>query len=81
MNLLEKILQDAYLKTNSIVEDLKTLPVLQDEDEYNRRLDICKSCDKLNNLKVCNECWCYMPAKAALVEDSCPLKKHEKPKN
>lgn len=76
MKLIDKILQDAYLKTSSIVMELKSLPVLENEDEYNRRLSVCNGCDKLNNLKICSECWCYMPAKAALVQDSCPLGKH-----
>ncbi len=76
MKLLDKILQDEYLKTNSIVVELKSLPVLENESEYNRRLDICNNCEKLTSVKICKECWCYMPAKAALVQDSCPLGKH-----
>jgi hypothetical protein len=76
MRLIDKILQDAFLKTSSIVLDLTSFPVLEDENEYHRRLDVCKGCDKLNNLKICGECWCYMPAKAALLQNSCPLGKH-----
>lgn len=76
MKLIDKILQDTFLKTCSIVVEITSLPVLDDEDEYNRRLNVCKGCEKLNKLNICDECWCYMPAKAVLVENSCPLGKH-----
>lgn len=76
MSLLKILLNDEYVKQSSIKLDLETKPILEDETEYKRRISICNSCEELNSLKICKKCWCYMPAKAALVENSCVLNKH-----
>ena len=53
--------------------------VLFASDElYKKRTSICKSCDKFDDLEnKCMECGCYIPAKAKIILDSCPLKKWE----
>ena len=39
------------------------------------RIKICKSCEHLNALSICNKCKCFMPAKVRLMQASCPLLK------
>lgn len=38
------------------------------------RIDICKSCDKLEDAR-CSICGCWMPLKARLPLFHCPIKK------
>ena len=46
------------------------------EDVYKERMMICRTCEKYNEIKnECAECGCYIPAKAQIVLDSCPLDK------
>lgn len=44
-----------------------------DESEYNRRLEICKSCEKLN-AGTCMSCGCYVEIRAAGKAAHCPNK-------
>ncbi len=44
------------------------------EDEYDRRLSICKSCDMLVS-GTCGKCGCYVELRAARAANRCP---HEK---
>lgn len=44
--------------------------------KQNERYEICKSCDRFNNiLKICKECGCFMPAKIKIELARCPLDK------
>lgn len=46
------------------------------DETYAERVSICKGCDKYNDLESrCRECGCFVPAKAKIILDSCPLKK------
>ena len=46
------------------------------DEIYKERLSICKTCDKYKELEnECAECGCYIPMKAKIVLDSCPLEK------
>ena len=45
-------------------------------ESYNRRLDICKSCDKFDGTK-CGVCGCFMKVKAAIPMSDCPENKWE----
>ena len=46
------------------------------DDVYKERTEICRSCEKYNEFEnMCNECGCYIPAKAKIILDSCPLSK------
>ena len=43
------------------------------ENEYNRRLDICKDCEKLSQ-GTCLRCGCYVELRAASKNAHCPGK-------
>lgn len=42
------------------------------------RYSICKTCDKFNSFKFCNECLCLIPAKVVWSDSECPLGKWTK---
>ena len=46
------------------------------DETYRERMSICKSCDKYDEFdNRCSECGCFLPAKARIILDSCPLEK------
>ncbi len=46
------------------------------DEVYKERMTICKSCDRYDEFENrCRECGCYLPAKAKIILDSCPLNK------
>ena len=51
--------------------------VLSVSDEvYRERMTICKSCDKYDEFdNRCRQCGCFLPPKAKMILDSCPLDK------
>jgi hypothetical protein len=50
--------------------------VLVTEEEFKRKIDICKSCDKLSSKHMrCKECGCFLRLKARLKGFGCPLDK------
>lgn len=53
-----------------IPEDIKT-----PESEYRRRLDICRSCEGLEN-GICRECGCFVELRAAAQKNYCPSAEH-----
>ena len=43
---------------------------------FEERISICKSCEYCDiSQKRCRECGCFIPAKARIVTESCPLEK------
>jgi hypothetical protein len=54
-----------------------TYIVEQDTTEQSiSRMDICNSCDRLMTpVKICKECYCFMPAKTLIPISQCPLGK------
>ena len=45
---------------------------------YWQRIEICKSCPRCDQTqKRCLECGCFIPMKAKLVVEACPLGKWE----
>jgi hypothetical protein len=46
------------------------------DEVYKERVSICRTCDKYDELENrCMECGCYIPGKAKIIIDSCPLEK------
>ena len=46
------------------------------DEVYKDRVSICRSCDRYDELENrCMECGCYVPGKAKIILDSCPLEK------
>lgn len=54
------------------------MPQTSDNDQE-KRLEICRSCDRYNsndpNNPRCNECGCFLKIKTSWAGESCPLKK------
>lgn len=47
-----------------------------EEEESNKRFEICKSCPELIKLTTqCKKCGCFMKVKTKLKKASCPIKK------
>ena len=73
------ILEKASNLTQSLIKHAAngfisaSIPIQQE------RLNICKQCDKYDNLNpenpTCKECGCYLNIKTAWASESCPLKK------
>lgn len=45
------------------------------KEEANRRLDICKGCDKITSFMgkpQCSICYCFVEPKTKLIDQSCP---------
>ena len=48
------------------------------ENIQNYRMDICNSCEFLENFKRCAKCGCIMPLKTKLANSKCPIDKWDK---
>lgn len=59
---------------NNIVDDHINNGVLVPSLKQ-RRYEICKKCDELSVLKMCNKCSCFMPLKTLIPSSECPLQK------
>ena len=72
--LLEDISEEDI--SRAIAARISAIPEEQrvSEDEYDRRLSICKSCDMLVS-GTCGKCGCYVELRAARAANRCP---HEK---
>ena len=51
--------------------------MLHDQDIIDKRWDICKGCEFLNNNK-CEKCGCFMKVKTRVATARCPVGKWEK---
>lgn len=60
---------EAYI--NALPESNKV-----DNDEYRRRIDICRSCDMLYE-GMCRECGCYVEIRAVKKISHCPSVEHK----
>jgi len=59
-----------------VKENIGTGEFFVTDEVYRQRYSICKSCDRFSEVRnECEECGCYVPAKAKIILDSCPLKK------
>lgn len=59
-----------YLSVN------KEKVLFTNDEQFAHRLKICHACESFKELEnECVECGCYVPAKAKIILDSCPLHK------
>ncbi|MCR4830858.1 MAG: DUF6171 family protein [Pseudobutyrivibrio sp.] len=68
------LLRDMIDADMSMIEKYKMALKAQDrvdEDEYNRRLNVCTACEKLN-AGTCMSCGCYVEIRAAAKVSKCP---------
>ena len=71
------LLRDMETEDKAMIEKYKQAIKAADQvptDEYERRLSICTSCDKLN-AGTCAACGCYVELRAAAGVSHCPHKK------
>lgn len=68
--LLESAEGDMY---NVVKEKIDSLSPEErcDDDTYEKRLLLCKSCDNLIS-GVCMKCGCYVEFRAAFIKQKCP---------
>lgn len=73
--LLSEIDKDRYY--TNMYEYIELLPVdiKTEENEYQRRLSLCKQCDDLEN-GMCRKCGCFVEVRAAKKVNYCPSEKH-----
>lgn len=55
----------------------KSLTTEEKIETVNDRINICKSCEHLSNIKICKKCGCFMPLKVRLkgIGVKCPIGK------
>ena len=75
------LLRDMIDADTSMIEKYKAALKSQDmvtDDEYEKRLAICTTCDKLNE-GTCMSCGCYVELRAAAKVSRCPRKMWQAP--
>ena len=75
---LKTVLSDEDI--NKMVAEVRAMRGIRlvDEDEYNRRLEICRSCEKFEYGSTCTLCGCVMQVRAQLRDSKCPYPKQSK---
>ncbi len=71
------LLRDMAEADQAMIAKYKDAIKAQDQvshEEYERRLSICKECDKLN-AGTCAACGCYVELRAAAKVSHCPHKR------
>ena len=62
--------QAEWLKNQREEKEQQALSVPLSKQRYM----ICKTCSEFNSeVKVCKQCYCFMPAKTMLSNSTCPL--------
>ncbi|MGN1090089.1 MAG: DUF6171 family protein [Huintestinicola sp.] len=72
--LLSEFDKDLFL--SSVAECIERIPEEKrtSEEEYSRRLSLCRECDMLNE-GMCGECGCFAELRAAKNFMHCPVEK------
>jgi hypothetical protein len=61
---------------NRISYNIALNKIEQETEESKSRMDVCNACDRLMQpVKICKECYCFMPAKTLIPISVCPLGK------
>lgn len=69
--LLAEIDVDGLYKKVSELIELMPEDVKAPDDIYQKRLNICRSCESLEN-GICRECGCFVELRAASKKNYCP---------
>lgn len=68
-----------YQVSSSDIDRMLAAPIFSrsdvcvSDDEYNARLQVCRSCPRLLDGETCSACGCYVRVAAKLKSKSCPL--------
>lgn len=65
----KKLLEEVHDAIDRLDEAMKV-----SDEEYRARLDVCRTCDYLNE-GTCGACGCYVELRAAAKSGKCPYKK------
>lgn len=71
--LLEEIPEDVAVYLDRLLDLIPEKERTRD-DVYKNRIEVCRSCEKLEGA-VCMGCGCYAELRAAAAAQSCPYKK------
>lgn len=65
---------------NKAVEQVKAIKGIKiaDDSTYNKRLNICKECEKLGYGSTCMMCGCIVNVRAIIANGKCPYPKKSK---
>ena len=62
--------------TKAVVKHAMNRFVAVDRKTREKRLNICRSCDRFNDKNIsCSECGCYLQIKTSWASEKCPLDK------
>ncbi len=63
-----------------MVNDVRNMPKIRlvNDEEYERRLSVCKACEKFEYGSTCTLCGCVMQVRALLADGKCPYPKNSK---
>ena len=73
---VQEVVKSQKFDMRGMSDRLKNV-MLHDQDIIDKRWDICKGCEFLNNDK-CDKCGCFMKVKTRVATARCPIGKWEK---
>ena len=75
---LKTVLSEEEIK--KMVDDVRKMNGIRlvNDAEYNRRLEICRDCEKLEYGSTCAFCGCVVQVRAMLNDGRCPYPKKSK---
>ena len=73
---VQEVVKSQKFDMRGMSDRLKNV-MLHDQDIIDKRWDICKGCEFLNNNK-CEKCGCFMKVKTRVATARCPVGKWEK---
>jgi recombinational DNA repair protein RecR len=73
--MIKEDISEGALKLFKSKETKKSNDWFVTKQEYNDRLNTCKSCENLSMLGQCKICSCFMRLKAKFSNSSCPIDK------
>ena len=71
--LLSEFDEETYLTQLKRVIDMMDHDIKADDELFQKRLSVCKECEKLSE-GTCIGCGCYVELRAAVKKNRCPYK-------